>query len=366
MIRARALALMGMVLAGAVVWRAATVSAESTEPAAAPAPSTALGQYTAWQAWKLYCVECHIGPRAPAGLNLQALDLNHLESNGAIWEKLMRKLRNREMPPAGMPRPDEATYLTLGQFHRDGTRSRRAAQAQSRTHHAPSPQPDRIRERHPRFAGARDRRCGHAAGRRHRLRLRQYRRRAEVSPLLMERYLDRSRQDQPARPSAIPRCRWPIRPISVSHGLNQDDRMSEDMPLGSRGGTFVRHHFPVDAEYDVSVSSAGERPTRSWGWSRTASSICGSTINGSNCSPFRPSREQQNVLGSGHDPDAHLKVRLPVKAGTHEIAATFLKDTMLSGGHSSATSPRRAGAGPPRRRGQRLRSPVPTRCKGRA
>jgi hypothetical protein len=82
MIRARALALMGMVLAGAVVWRAASVSAESTEPAIAAAPSTALGQYTTWQAWKLYCVECHIGPRAPAGLNLQALDLNHLESNG--------------------------------------------------------------------------------------------------------------------------------------------------------------------------------------------------------------------------------------------------------------------------------------------
>src|ERR1700692_4231122 len=109
MIRTRALALMGMVLAGALVWRAATVSAENSEPAAATPTSTALGQYTAWQTWKLYCVECHIGPRAPAGLNLQALDLDHLENNGAIWEKLLRQLRNRERPPAGTPRPEHAT-----------------------------------------------------------------------------------------------------------------------------------------------------------------------------------------------------------------------------------------------------------------
>src|SRR5262249_58848385 len=34
----------------------------------------------------------------------------------------------------------------------------------------------------------------------------------------------------------------------------------------------------------------------------------------------------------GTAPDAHLKVRLPVKAGTHELAATFLKDTVVPEG----------------------------------
>src|SRR5262249_2747085 len=38
------------------------------------------------------------------------------------------------------------------------------------------------------------------------------------------------------------------------------------------------------------------------------------------------------VLGSGTPPDAHLKVRVPVKAGTRELAATFLKDTLVKEG----------------------------------
>ena len=37
-----------------------------------------------------------------------------------MWEKLVRKLRNREMPPAGMPRPDEATYDALVKYIETG------------------------------------------------------------------------------------------------------------------------------------------------------------------------------------------------------------------------------------------------------
>ena len=33
----------------------------------------------------------------------------------------------------------------------------------------------------------------------------------------------------------------------------QDDRMSEDLPFGSRGGLAVRHHFPVDGEYVIKM-----------------------------------------------------------------------------------------------------------------
>src|SRR5206468_3258932 len=38
------------------------------------------------------------------------------------------------------------------------------------------------------------------------------------------------------------------------------------------------------------------------------------------------------LLGGGTPPDAHLKIRVPVKAGTRELAATFLKDTLLKEG----------------------------------
>ena len=41
--------------------------------------------------------------------------------------------------------------------------------------------------------------------------------------------------------------------MTIPHGLKQDDRMSETMPLGSRGGTSIEHRFPVDGEYEISV-----------------------------------------------------------------------------------------------------------------
>ena len=44
-----------------------------------------------------------------------------------------------------------------------------------------------------------------------------------------------------------------IRPYTETHDVSrhlvQDDRMSEDLPFGSRGGIAIRHNFPLDGEY---------------------------------------------------------------------------------------------------------------------
>src|SRR5262249_54242854 len=69
---------------------------------------------------QLYCVGCHSGPNPFAGLNLEPLDFAKLEENGEIWEKLVRKLRARQMPPAGMPRPDDATLEGIVKFVESG------------------------------------------------------------------------------------------------------------------------------------------------------------------------------------------------------------------------------------------------------
>src|SRR5437899_641227 len=108
--RTRPLVAVGAALAGAVLLYATTLPAQNSARVAVVAHSSAADQYSVWRTFKLYCTSCHIGPRAPAGLNLQALDERKLDENGATWEKLLRKLRNREMPPAGLPRPDEAGY----------------------------------------------------------------------------------------------------------------------------------------------------------------------------------------------------------------------------------------------------------------
>ena len=57
-----------------------------------------------------YCVGCHNEKAKIGGL---ALDPNHIADRPADWEKAVRKLRARYMPPAGLPRPDEHTYETL-------------------------------------------------------------------------------------------------------------------------------------------------------------------------------------------------------------------------------------------------------------
>jgi hypothetical protein len=115
MIRTRALASIAIVLAGAVLLPAA-VSTQNSTPAAATVHSATFDQQSVWRTWKIYCDSCHFGPKARAGLNLEALDLSNLSDNGAAWEKVLRKLRSREMPPPGMPRPDAATYGALVEF----------------------------------------------------------------------------------------------------------------------------------------------------------------------------------------------------------------------------------------------------------
>ena len=60
-----------------------------------------------------YCVGCHNAKVTTAGLALDAIDLQRPGDHAETLEKVVRKLRGRMMPPAGLPRPDEATYTAL-------------------------------------------------------------------------------------------------------------------------------------------------------------------------------------------------------------------------------------------------------------
>jgi hypothetical protein len=63
-----------------------------------------------------YCVTCHNARLRTAALQLDTADVDHPEANPAIWEKVARKLRARDMPPPGLPRPDHATYESLANY----------------------------------------------------------------------------------------------------------------------------------------------------------------------------------------------------------------------------------------------------------
>jgi hypothetical protein len=343
MIRTRALAsiaISAILVAGTVLLRATAAPTEDSAASAATGTATATAhggtfdQNSVWRTWKIYCDTCHFGPKARAGLNLEALDLANLDDQGVIWEKLLRKLRNREMPPAGMPRPDAATYEALIK----SIEAERDRVAQVR----PNP--------------------GHPTL--HRLNRTEYANVIrdllavevdvaellpaddtgygfdnigdvlQVSPLLMERYLSAA--------GKISRLAVgdPTLPVSyqtytVSHGLNQVDRMSEDMPIGSRGGTAVRHRFPVDGEYEISVGLQRGRADDFLGMGQERKLDLRLDDQRLGLFTIAASKGAQvgsgyNAFGTGNDPDAHLKVRLPVKAGTRTLVAAFLKDTVVS------------------------------------
>jgi mono/diheme cytochrome c family protein len=312
-----------MVLALAAFWPAAAQQApNSASPAAAAAHRTTL---------QLYCIGCHSGPTPFAGLNLEPLDFAKLEDNGAIWEKMIRKLRDRQMPPAGMPKPDDATMQALIKYIETG-RDRMAEV---------KPNPGRTtlhRLNRTEFGNAiRDLlaieidvadllpaddigygfdNIGDVLS---------------VSPLLLERYLavagKISRQ-------AVGDTSMPVsyQTHTVNHGLKQLDRINEVVPVGSRGGTTIRHRFPVDGEYEISVGLQRGKTEEFLGMERDRKLDL--RLDDQRLELFNiPANRRAGGLGyTGTAPDAHMKVRLSVKAGVHALEATFLKDSTIDEG----------------------------------
>jgi len=152
----------------------------------------------------------------------------------------------------------------------------------------------------------------------------------QVSPVLLERYLSAARKISRA---AVGDPTMPVsyQTYTIPHGLIQLDRVSEAAPAGSRGGTIVRHLFPVDGEYEISVTLQRSRDDQYLGLERERKLDL--RLDDQRLKLFAIAGSAKKVvLGGGTPPDAHLKIRVPVKAGTRELAATFLKDTLLKEG----------------------------------
>jgi Protein of unknown function (DUF1592)/Protein of unknown function (DUF1588)/Protein of unknown function (DUF1587)/Protein of unknown function (DUF1585)/Protein of unknown function (DUF1595) len=331
MARTRAITSVGMVFAAAILLTAGAMPGEHFVSVATDHGSK-FDQHSVWRTWKLYCDTCHLGPKARAGLNLEALDLANLGENGAVWEKVLRKLRSREMPPPGVPRPDAATYGALVE--------------------AIETERDRLAEIKPNPGRAtlhRLNRAEYANAIRDLLALEvdvgellpaddigygfdNIADVLQVSPLLLERYLAAATKISGL---AVGDTSLPVsyQTYDVPRGLVQLDRMGEGMPLGSRGGASIRHRFAVDGEYEISVGLQRGRFDQFLGLERERKLDL--RLDGQRLGLFTISadpRAGQQVHGTGRDPDSHLKVRVPVKAGTRTLVATFVKDTVKTEG----------------------------------
>jgi len=220
--------------------RASAVSVASPQP---PAPRPLLDQY---------CVTCHNDKLKTAGLSLESLSLDNVHADAETWEKVVRKVRAGMMPPAGAKRPDRAALDAFaGSIE---TAIDKAA--------ALNPNPGRAPLH-------RMNRAEYANAIRDLLSLevdaatllpaddssRGFDNIADVlgvSPSLLERYVAAAAKisrlavgDREAAPNQVT--------YTVKGDLSQN-RTLDGQPLGTRGGTIVKHNFPVDGEYRIRLA----------------------------------------------------------------------------------------------------------------
>src|SRR5437868_6498321 len=63
-----------------------------------------------WELLSTYCVKCHNSTLKTGGIAFDGMRPEDVSKNAETWEKVVRKLRGRMMPPPGQQRPDDSKY----------------------------------------------------------------------------------------------------------------------------------------------------------------------------------------------------------------------------------------------------------------
>jgi hypothetical protein len=293
-----------------------------------------------------YCVTCHNQRLKTAGIDLDALDAANPSSSAEQWERVIVKLRAGSMPPPGNPRPEAAAYrLTANWLENEIDRA-----------WAGRPNPGRI-------------------GAVHRLNRVEFNNAIRdlfaidvnvkselpgdetadgsfdnfadslsISTAHLERYLSVARQVTRLA-TGLPPGNAKVDRFEIPLHVMQDDRQSEDLPLGSRGGVAVNYSFPVDGEYLIKVRLQRQYQDyiKGMGWPQqldvrldgklikrftvggdakgrpAAASYAGDGEPG-----FAGDDEWEKYMQLGAD--AGLEVRVPVEAGPHIVGVSFVRE----------------------------------------
>ena len=80
-------------------------------PSALPSSLSRVSDQTTFKHFvELHCLDCHNNSEMSAGLALDHLLEAEIGRNQPVWEKVARKLTERQMPPRDVPRPDKEEY----------------------------------------------------------------------------------------------------------------------------------------------------------------------------------------------------------------------------------------------------------------
>jgi hypothetical protein len=266
-----------------------------------------------------YCVSCHDGDVKKAGLDLEAVSRADVPQHSKEWEQVIRKLRARQMPPIAKDRPDGKTYDEV--VARLASTLDRAA--------AKNPNPGRTesfrRLNRTEYQNAiRDLLAldidaaallpkddaGHgfdnvAVG--------------DLSPTLLNRYISAAEKISRMAIGA-PRRTPGGETFRMPPDLTQEDHV-EGLPPGTRGGALISYTFPRDGEYEFQIRLTRDRNEEVEGLRESHELellVDRERAHSFTVAP-RADRNFDKV-------DAHLKVRVPVTAGPHQVGITFVKN----------------------------------------
>ena len=297
-----------------------------------------------------YCIACHNETLKTADLMLDLANVDDVSQDPQLWEKVIIKLSLRAMPQVGFPiRPSETEYEQMVGYLKSGLDSlaknninpgRPTIHRLNRTEYSNAIRdlldleidtisllpPDNVAEGFDNIAEV-----------------------LAVSPLLMEQYVLAA--SKISRFAVGPSSMLPVsETYTVSEEYLQKDRMSEDLPFGSRGGLAVNHYFPMDGEYNLRVKLArnGEGYIRGLrrehrvdvrlDHQRVDVFKVGGEFYGKTGPIFTHSQNPDfagdlDQIGYEFSADKDMEVTFSVTAGNHLVAVTFMDDRAKPVGH---------------------------------
>jgi hypothetical protein len=276
-----------------------------------------------------YCVTCHNEKLKTAGLLLDKADPSNVALDPETWEKVVRKVRAGAMPPAGMPRPDQAgmeRFAVSLETSLDRAAAERPNPGRTPVHRLNRAEyANAIRDLLSidvdvtSLLPADDESYGFD----------NIAETLRMSPVLLERYLSAARKisrlavgDTNIIPSYDT---YRVRP-----DLGQDEHI-EGLPLGTRGGLLIHHNFALDGEYDFKTKLALNTSAKVRGLDYPndfvitvdGAIVHRATIGGKadeDASDDNSSDGENSIL-------ARLETKVPIKAGPHTVGIAFIQKT---------------------------------------
>ncbi|MDC0325751.1 DUF1592 domain-containing protein [bacterium] len=265
-----------------------------------------------------YCYECHDGDSKKGDLDLEIIENGSIADHGSIWERVVRKMDARQMPPIGNDRPNEELFNTVvsqlahsldqwAELHPNPGRSETIRRL-TRTEYQNAIR-DLLAIRIDTHALLPKDEASHGfdnitVG--------------TLSPTLLNRYISAAQKISRLAVGASS-----VKPGGQTYRIPADvtqESHVEGLPLGTRGGLMIPHTFSHDADYEIRVRLARDRNEVIEGLNGTYEMdvlIDNKRIQRFTVAPPKIKRDYDSV-------DGNLSIRIPVKAGLHQIGVTFV------------------------------------------